>query len=212
MWLQGRRPLCDQWEPFSARQLRKWWKNSDRSTTRGHSPKSLERSDSVPKVTGQDFTSAISHVPAFKMQTNSNPKSDVMFTVSTSYSQAHYSPFMFFSFQACIHCCWTSIKQGEITFMDRESPPHHHVDFLRLPTCISHQHGTSLGLNSSLIWTDALFMHYWQKLLSCIGIWPFESIRVKMVLMSSHQSSTFQEKDSSREDNSHAGNLKAFFE
>lgn len=47
---------------------------------RGHSPKSLERSDNVLKVTGQDFTSAISHVPAFEMQTNSNPKSDVMFS------------------------------------------------------------------------------------------------------------------------------------
>lgn len=180
--------MCDQWQPFSVKQLRKWWKNSDRSTMRGHSPKSLEKSDNVPNVTGQDFTSAISQVPAFKMQINS--KSDVMFTVSTSCSQAHYSPSMFSSFQACIHCCcWTSIKEGETTFMDRESSPITtytfsdlqsacHTSVALLWTWIPHSSELMSPLCTAGRSCHVLeFLMYWN--------WPFESIRVKMVLMSS---------------------------
>lgn len=219
MWLRGKRPICKQWEYFQAERLGKQQKNSERSPKRDHSPNSLDSSENVPKVTGQDLTSAISHVPALKKQTNRNPKCHVTFTAGDCSFYLTLpillQPFPVPSLQPLLLPEKNQARRNYLLWTERAHPSLH----VHLPSpskCMSHHHGPALDLIEflpHLHWCPLYAQLAEVVIMYHLGIWPFESIRVKMIVMSSpHQPYTLQEKDCSRESNSWKGNLRPFSE
>lgn len=112
---------------------------------------------------------------------NAMSHSQLATAVSTWHSQSHYSPSMFSPPQASSHCCcWRKIKQGDIIFQG-QSPA-------QLPCTPSQPfivhitpawHFSGLKFFTHMNWC-ALYAQLAEAVIMCqLGIWPFESIRVK---------------------------------
>lgn len=148
---EGKDPYVSN-EYFQAEHLGKRQKNSERSPKRDHSPNSLDSSENVPKVTGQDLTSAISHVPAFKKQTNRNPKCHVTFTAGdcSFYLTLPISlqPFPVLSIPSLQPLLLPEKNQARRNYLlwTERAHPSLHVHLLSPSKCMSHHHGPALDL------------------------------------------------------------------